>query len=479
MGFTEPVLEDYQKPVVDFIINRPKCGIYLDAGLGKTLCTLIALYRARPAGHILVIAPLKVARSTWLDEVRDWQIPIRTRSLITNENDKKLTRAKRLQRYQEVLDAEKPMMWFINFDLVKDLIDWLPKKHGRPQWPFKTVIIDESQEVKNPQAQRFKALRKIHDQTDRIIELSGTPTPQGMEDLWSQIFLLDGGQALGSKLTEFRSTYFRPSGPVINGRHVNFEPLDWAEDYIYQQRIPHLVISHENTDVRVPKINPIDHKVSLPQAAMDRYNEFKEEMVAEVTDPSTEEIVEITGDHAGVMHNKLLQFASGTLYTGEDHTRDFEVIHEAKLDMTEYLLRNNRGSNAMIAYRYQSDRELLFSRLTDDGYQPVIFDGSRQMVADWNAGKIRSLLLQPASSRHGLNLQHGGNTLIWYTLPDSYEFYHQTNKRLARKGQKEAQVNVHRLIARGTIDAKMPKLLTRKEYNQRRLLDAVKLELKV
>lgn len=460
-------LMPHQEEVRNFMVTRPYCAGYLGVGAGKSLTTLMALKFLRPAGHILVIAPVNIARSTWLDEIEKWGFGLRTKSLIVNDNDKKLTREKRLARYAEVF-TDPPTMYFISVGLVEDLVKEMPTKNKKIQWPFPTVIIDESQEFKSSSSNKFKALKKVRPAIDRLIELTGTPTPQGLIDLWSQVYLLDQGEALGRTLTAYREKYFYPS-MMVDGRAVKWEPHSWAEAEIYA-KIAHLAIHVKSQTAPEPIIHDVN--VRLTADALKTYKKFARDMVIELAVPGQNGVLTITGESAGIMHNKLLQHASGTLYTGDDHAKDFAQLHSEKLEMTDYLIRNAGGDNVIIAYRYQSDRELLKKHLVKAGHTVEVFDGARETVARWNRGEIGVLLLQPASARHGLNMQDGGHTLIWYTLPDSYEHYHQTNGRLVRKGQMN-QVDVYRLIAQNTIDTKMPGMLLRKHNTQQDLLDAV------
>lgn len=571
MSFTEPALMDHQKPVAHFIASQPRCAVWLDAGYAKTLATLTALSRVRPAGHILVIAPLAVARSTWVDEIHKWGFPLRHKSLIMDSEDRELSYQQRMEAFAGVF-TDPPTMYFINFEMLtqpsrptsvlvpeqqpstaqistkaKKLYDFIATQdhtvsaeliqqyrqhhgprsdNGKPlpkswitswlrelttsgsvirkkidcqhcqgegcrhcqgglidqmprvsvpgqsqpviQWPFDTVIIDESQELKNPTGVRFLAMKKVMPATKRVIELSGTPSPQGSIDLWSQIYLLDQGAALGKNITTYRKHWFTPF--TINDIPVSYRPNPGAEEEI-NARINHLAISTQNADIPMPEVNYNRVSVTMPAAVTKAYQQFERELVIEFATKDDKGVVTITGDNAGVMHGKLMQFASGTLYTGENHENDYEVIHTEKLQLTDYLLRNTDG-NVIVAYRYKSDKTQLLQHLRKKGYDVGVFDGSRKMVADWNAGKIPVMLLQPASARHGVNLQHGGHTLIWYTLPDSYEHYHQANRRLIRIGQPQS-VTIHELVTKGTRDAKMPGLLQRKHSVQQNLLDSV------
>lgn len=478
MTFTMPVLMDHQEPVKDFIVDHPKCGIYLAMGGGKTLSVLTSLATIRPSGHILLVAPINIARSTWIDEIEKWNFPLRTRSLIVNEKDKKLTKAKRLERYQEALTAP-PTMYFINQELIHDLIDNMPvvKENGQKTliWPFPTVIVDESQGVKSPSSRRFKSLKTVSPAILRMIQLTGTPTPQSLLDLWSQVFLLDEGRALGQTFTAFKDTYFKPTMHV-NNRPVKWEPLPGAKEEIYA-RVKHLVMSGENTNIPLPQENIDQIAVRMPLDLMDAYKAFKKEMVLDLIepDPLKPGTITITADNAAILHSKLIQFASGTMYTGENHAKDYAVIHQEKLEMTDYLIRNNGGSPVIVAYKFQSDREELKRYMAEQGHAAEVFDGSRDMTKRWNAGQIPVLLLQPASAAHGVNLQHGGHTLIWYTLPDSLEHYQQTNARLTRIGQKNS-VQIYELITKGTRDERLPQSLARKAGVQNDFLDAMRLD---
>lgn len=476
MAFVMPTLLAHQEVVKDWIVRVPKCGIFLTMGGGKSLCTLAALAEIRPAGHILVVAPINIARSTWVDEIDKWGFPLRAESLIVNDNDKKLSKKKRLEKYANIFNSA-PTMYFINVDLIDDLVNNMPVQriNGKKTilWPFQTVIIDESQTLKNPESGRFKALRKVRPAIVRLIELTGTPTPNGLMDLWSQMFLLDGGLALGTTLTEYRETYFVPS-LIVNNRPVKWEPRPGAEEEIYA-RVKHKVMSAVNTTIPKPPVSIDDVTVVLDKDTLQAYKDFTRDLVLDLADPDplNPGTVTITADNAAILYGKQIQFASGTMYTDENH--NYAVIHEEKLEMADYLIRNNGGSPVMVAYKYKSDKKQLLGFLGKAGHNVQVFDGSREMLARWNAGNIPVLLLQPASAGHGLNFQDGGHTLIWYTLPDSLEQYLQTNARLARMGQQNP-VQIWRLIAKGTRDEKMPRNLLRKQMVMEGLLDAVRVE---
>lgn len=462
----------HQEIVKKFIVEQPHCGIFMGVGSGKTYSVLRALAEVRPAGHILVVAPVNIARSTWVDEIEKHNIPLRNKSLIVNANDKKLSRAKRLEAYAQVFH-DQPSMYFINRELIEDLVKNMPTvgtgKNEEIQWPFPTMIIDESQGVKNPASSRFKALKTIRPAVDRLIELTGTPTPNGLLDLWAQVYLLDQGAALGKNITAYKDRWFKVS-KFANNRPIAWEELPGAKEEIYA-RIQHLVMSTENTSLDMPEKNLIEINVSMTPAEMVAYKAFKKDLVIKLlaANPNDPPLLVVAQNQA-VLTNKLLQFASGTLYTDEDH--NYTVIHEHKLEMADYLIRNTDGP-VMMTYMFRSDREQMLKRLTEMGHDIQAFDGTRAMVAKWNRREIPVMILHPESAGHGLNFQNGGKTLIWYTMPHSLEHFTQTNGRLARMGQASDTVDIYQLLTKGTHDVKMPMKLARKDQVQKGLLDAV------
>lgn len=574
------VLKPYQQQIHDFLVGQPFAGAWLGVGAGKTLSTLRVLQTLRPIGHILVIAPVAIARSTWLDEIDKWGFPIRTKSLIVNENDRKLSKQRRLERFRDVF-TDPPTMYFVNqelltmasqgerlvvpvpgpspapgtssvaldfldvlrglgpstqeelvdgyrgrfvtgeapaksrvLDAVKELIseglaareasqcracdgsgchecrfglvDQMPIQSidGRDTiiWPFQTVIIDESQGFKSHASERFKALKTVRPAITRLIELTGTPSPNGLHDLWSQIYLLDQGQALGKNITEFRNRWFVPKMVPNTTTPAKWVPTANAEAEIHQA-ITHLVMSAQNTNLNLPALTIQNANVTLPPDLMAAYKEFKRDLVLDVVrsyldedGKLTQTIESIVAENQAVLTSKLMQFASGTLYTADPEDPStkgqYEVIHDKKLEMAEYLVRNSGGEPVLIAYHFRSDLEQLLARMKKAGIDAQVFDGSREMVRRWNAQRIPVMLLHPASAGHGLNLQDGGSTMIWYTLTHNLEHYLQTNGRLYRTGQTKP-VTIHRLIAKGTQDERMPGVLADKQQIQDDLLSAV------
>lgn len=455
-------LHAYQKYARQFIVAHPYAGLFLDVGMGKSLITLDSLLYLKPK-RTLIIAPKQIARSTWVDEIKKWHIPLPYKNLIVKENGKNVTRQERLQNYADVLKSG-PCIFFLNRDLVKDCVEYY---HDRNiPWPFKYVIIDECQSFKSYKSTRYKALIKVRPQIERLIELTGTPAPNGLLDLWSQISLLDLGQALGRSYFEYRSRFFKPVR-YINNRPIKWEPIKTpnynAENDIYQ-RIKHLVISMKNTNLKLPKVTYKIDNIILDDDEMQMYHNLVREKVLNLTDN-----VQITAANAAVLASKLSQLANGAIYIDDEH--HFIELHQEKLIRLKYLIENT-DSPVIVAYHYQSDRILISQYLKKNKIPCQIFDGSPKMIHKWNAGKINVLLLQPASSGFGLNLQDGGHTLIWYSLPWSLEQYIQTNGRLARQGQKYPVV-IHHLVTQKTIDNHILDSLHHKNTTQQNLMRAV------
>lgn len=470
-----PELMEHQLKAQEMMINQKKCGLFLDAGTGKTLTVLDTLYELKPTGHVLIIAPLTIARATWVDEIKKWGYPFRYRSLILNKNDKKLSKKKRLEGYAAVYE-EQPTIYFINQELLVDLIDNLKlDENGRKIWPFSTVIVDEYQAFKTYDSQRSKGLMSLFDAIDRFTGLSGTPTPNGLVDLWALVYNFDKGERLGKNITNFREQYCIPT---FMGDGY---PREWAvrsgvESTIYD-KLTDIIISVKNTVLNLPPIHYVDTVLELDESQKKQYNELLKTQVLEIGDDTIEAC------NAGVLHLKLLQLASGAIYktaTDEDllndtndvvtksKEREFHLIHDLKLDMTKHIVQGTT-SPVLIAYGFNSDRDRLKKALP----QAVVFDKTAEMIHAWNRGEIPVLLIHPASAGHGLNFQDGGHTLVWFSLPNSLEKYLQTIARLYRKGQ-EHPCTIHRLIIKGSVDEKIIKQLKKKEVVEDDFMEAMK-----
>lgn len=473
MGYS---LHDYQEQAKNFLITHPKAGLFLDVGFGKTLTTLAALLemgmKGLISGHILVIAPKAIARSTWIDEMAKWGIPANTVSLIVNERGKQLSRKKRLEKYAEI-ETHPPAFYFINRELVDDLVKW--HAENKKPWPFSTIVVDELQAFKSHSASRFKALKAVAPMTKRFIGLTGTPMPNGVEDLWAEIYLMDQGARLGPNITTYRNNYFTP-GLVMNNVTVNWRPKPGAEEIIYS-KINDIVISVRNPNIKLPEVTYNDVVCHMSDDEMKKYKELAKEKVLDFMLDTGEE-GSIEAQNAAVLQAKLSQMASGALYLEKGKT-DYIRIHERKLEMLAYIIENNNCSPVLVAYHFQSDLaeikrylDAIYKSTNDSRYLYKVFDGSPEMIHEWNQGVIPIMLLQPASAGHGINIQDGGHTLVWYTLPWSLEHYIQTCGRLNRQGQKHPVI-IHHLITEGTVDRRIASVLEKKDASEKELLDAV------
>lgn len=331
-----------------------------------------------------------------------------------------------------------------------------------PFWIFPNVIIDESQSFKSHDSKRFKALKKARPYIKRMVLLTGTPAPNGIMDLWAQIFLLDQGERLGPNITTYRNRYFRP-GMYVNNHPVNWMPLQGSEETIYNS-IADIVISVKNTNLKMPPLTMNTINVYMDDKEKALYNKMKKESVLTV---NGEDVIAANG---AVLQGKLSQMASGALYLDDNH--NYKVIHKAKLECCEYII-NNTPTPLLIAYHFKSDKMMLMEYLTEKGIKAEVFDGSPEMILRWNKRQIPVMLIQPASAGHGLNLQEGGSTLIWYTIPWSLESYLQTNARLYRQGQTEPTF-IHHILTDQTIDSRILQAINNKELSQNALLEAVK-----
>lgn len=460
-------LHSYQVQAKDFIIQHRYSGLFLDVGMGKSLITLAALSEL-PKAHTLILAPKVIARATWLDEIDKWKAPLKYRSLIVNGKGNDLSKKKRYEAYEQVL-KDPPMVYFLSRDLITDCVNYYLTNHNNT-WPFSYIVIDESQGFKSPKSNRFKALKKVRPAIYRMIELTGTPTPNGLMDLWSQIYLLDQGKNLGKTITAYRRNFFIPV------RYYHNFPVQWdpikrngydAEKDIYQ-RVKPFVISMKNTQLKLPPVTYAKDKVFMTPNEEKAYHQMAKKFVLQIS-PT----MEVTAKNKGVLSNYLSQMASGSLYVDDNQT--FVKIHSQKLERTQYII-DNTPSPVLVAYHYKSDLKMLTDFFIKNKQPYEVFDGSPEMIAKWNKGKIPVMLLQPASAGFGINLQQGGHTLVWYTLPLSLEQYIQTNGRLARQGQKYPVV-IHQLITNKTVDERILYSLHHKDLTQTNLMKAVQFTL--
>lgn len=451
-------LHDYQIFAKNFMLQHPYCGLFLKMGLGKTSIVLEGLYELNPNGHVLIIAPKTIARCTWANEIKKWNIPFRTQSLLVNERGKKLTKKKREEIFATIPTAP-PTVYFINRDLIPKLVDYFPGN----KWCFPIVVIDESQSFKSYSSTRFKKLASVRPYMFRLIELTGSPAPNGLMDLWSQIYLLDLGTRLGKNITAYRDVFFNP------GIHVNGYPVTWelkygAKESIYN-RIGDITISMENKYIKLPELTFNDVYVELDDDERKQYKDFAKTYILDLANGN-----QIEAANAAVLQAKLSQIASGAIYT-KSGSHEYEIIHEHKLEVCEYIINDTDGS-VLIAYHFQSDKKMLLDYLSKHDIEAVVFDGTPEMEQKWNQKKIPVMLVQPASCGFGLNLQDGGSTLIWYSLSWNLEEYEQMNARIYRQGQTQPCV-IHHLMTKHTVDERVLKALSKKDCSQKELMDAI------
>lgn len=442
----------YQQYCIDKIIEQPELGLLLDMGMGKTVITLTAaerlVYDYFSVMKVLVIAPLKPAIETWPAEVEKWDhLKHITTSLVLGDKESRL---KALEK-----DAE---LYIIN----RENVQWLVN-HYKKKWPFDMVVIDELSSFKSSKAQRFKALKKVRPYIKRIVGLTGTPSPNGLLDLWPQMYLLDSGKALGKTITSYREKWFVPD--KRNATTIfSWKPKDGAEDEIYQKLKP-LCISMKTADyLQLPERLDIRHEIETSKATMDLYKKLERDMILPYEDG------DIDAGSAAILVNKLLQVASGAAY---DENGNPKLLHNEKLDALDVLLEEANGQPVLLFYSYKHERDRIIER------HPEAVDVKEDTaVKEWNAGNIPLLLAHPASAGHGLNLQFGGHIVIWYGLPCSLELYQQANKRVHRMGQKET-VLIHHLLMKNTADMwVLDQVLTEKDKRQNALLEALKARIK-
>jgi SNF2 family DNA or RNA helicase len=444
---------NYQEYAKDWIIEKPSSGLFLDLGMGKTVCTLTAveelLYDYFDVSKVLVIAPLRVAEDTWSSEVKKW------------EHLKNLKISKVLGKEEVRIAAlkEKADIYIINRENVEWLVEYLGKG-----WFFDMVVLDELSSFKSPKSNRFKALKKVRPSIKKIVGLTGTPAPNGLLDLWSQIYLLDGGERLGQTLTSYRDRYFQPdkrNQTVI----FSWKPVDGAVDRIYD-KLKDICISMKASDyLELPERINNSIMIQLPKTAEEKYKKLEKELLLPLEES------DVVANTAAVLTNKLLQMSNGAVY---DENGEVKEIHDAKLKALDDVIEAANGKPVLVFYSYKHDLERLSKHLKNKDFRVL---GTSKDIEDWNKVKVPIMLVHPASAGHGLNLQFGGNIIVWFGLTWSLELYQQANARLYRQGQQQSVV-VNHIIAKGTIDEDVMRALENKEVGQEALLQAVKARLK-
>ena len=404
---------------------------------------------------VLVIAPLRVARDTWPAEISKWD-HLKELDVSVIVGDLKARKA---------AVSANALIYIVNRENVKWLIDYY-EKNGL-KWDYDCVVIDELSSFKNYQSQRFKYLRKVRPFVKRWIGLTGTPTSNGLMDLWAEIGILDGGERLGRFIGRFRDAYFKPgSMNPATGVVFSYIPRPGAEQQIYE-RISDITISMKAIDhLQMPECLYVNHEVEMDAQERKLYDQLKKDLIIPLEDG------DIDAANAASLSNKLLQMSNGAVY---DENKEARVIHSRKLEMLEDLIEAANGQPVLIAYWFKHDRARIVEHLTAAGYSPRDIRSSED-IADWNAGKIPVALIHPASAGHGLNIQEGGHILIWFGLTWSLELYQQTNARLWRQGQGET-VTIHHIVTKNTVDEDVLAALASKDVTQEKLIAAVKARL--
>ena len=437
----------YQNYATDFILENPIAAIFLDCGLGKTVITLTAieelLHDRFEVERVLIIAPLRVARDTWPAEIQKWShLSSLTYAVAVGSTSKRIA-ALRQRAEVTIINREN--------------VDWLVSHNT---FDFDMVVIDELSSFKSRQARRFKALMKVRPTVKRVVGLTGTPSSNGLMDLWAEFRLLDMGKRLGRFIGHYRDEFFLPdkrSAQMI----FSYKPKPGAEEEIYR-RISDVTISMKSADyLKLPELVMTTKLVSMTPKERRTYDALRKDLVVSVGE------TEIDAVSAAALSNKLLQMAGGAVYDGDGEAH---AIHTQKLDALEDLVESANGRPVLVAYWFKHEAERIRERLKVREIQ------TSRDIADWNAGKIPVALIHPASAGHGLNLQEGGSIIIWFSLTWSLELYQQTNARLYRQGQKDTVSIIH-IITEGTIDEDVMKALERKDKTQTALIDAVKAKL--
>lgn len=444
---------DYQKYAIDFIEKNPVSAVFLECGLGKTIITLTAIqslmYDSFDVQKVLITAPLRVAKNTWSAEIEKWEhLKHLTYSVVTGTAEE---RKNALQKQADI--------YIIN----RENIQWLVESC---KFDFDMIVIDELSSFKNHQTKRFRSLLKVRPKVKRIVGLTGTPSSNGLMDLFAEFRLLDMGERLGRYITNYRDTFFVPD--KRNQQIVfSYKLKDGAEDEIYR-RISDITISVKALDhLSMPECVMNEVIVNLSEDERQKYDSLKKDMILSLGD------YEIDAVNSASLSNKLLQMANGTIY---DEAKTVIPIHDRKLDALEDLIESANGKPVLVAYWFTHDLVRISNRL-HKLHIPFSIVNTPDSIRRWNNGELLVALIHPASAGHGLNLQAGGSTLIWYGLTWSLELYQQTNARLWRQGQKAETVVIHHIVTKNTIDERVLKALQTKEKTQTALMNAVKAEL--
>lgn len=454
----ETDLHNYQKACVQHIISNRFCGVFLDMGLGKTVSTLTAVNHLMndycEINSVLVIAPKRVAESVWQEEAEKWEH-------LKHLRFSKITGTAK-QRVAAVVETKADI-----YIISRDNVAWLCALYGGGKLPFDMVVIDELSSFKSYKSERFKALRGARPYLKRLVGLTGTPAPNGLIDLWPQIYLMDRGERLEKTITRYREKYFRPG--KMNGNVVFSYNLMEDSEKLIHKKIEDICISMKADDyLRMPLRTDNYIKLKMPADLKKQYEDFEKNRVLDlIKQEDDNEAVEISVVNAAALSNKLLQFANGAVY---DENRAVFPVHDIKLETLKEIVENSNGQPILVAWTFQFDRDRILEYLKK--YKPRELKTNKD-IEDWNAGKIQVMLAHPASAGHGLNLQAGGSTIVWYGQTWSLELYQQFNARLYRQGQQN-HVVINHLILEGTHDEDVVKALKAKDKRQNALMDSIK-----
>lgn len=464
---TESNLHNYQKACVEHIIAHPFCGVFLDMGLGKTVSTLTAINYLMndycEINSVLVIAPKRVAESVWQEEAEKWAHlqHLRFSKIIGTQK----------QRIAAVMETKADV-----YIISRDNVAWLCALYGGGKLPFDMVVVDELSSFKSYKSVRFKALRGARPYLKRLVGLTGTPAPNGLIDLWPQIYLMDRGDRLEKTISRYREKYFRPG--QTNGHVVYSYNLMSDSEQLIHKRIEDICISMKADDyLEMPMRTDNYIKLRMPDDIKKQYDDFEKNKVLDLFKPEQEYLenvdkwvdkpVEINAVNAAALSNKLLQFANGAVY---DENHKVFPIHDIKLEALKEIIEDANGQSVFVAWTFQFDRDRIMDYLKK--YKPRELKTNKD-IEDWNAGKIQVMLAHPASAGHGLNLQAGGNIIVWFGQTWSLELYQQFNARLYRQGQQKGVI-VHHLIIKGTHDEDVIQAIKAKDKKQNALMDSIK-----
>ena len=443
---------EYQQTAIKWIIDNPRCGLFLDMGLGKTVSTLTAIQQLMDDCEIsrtLVVAPKKVAETTWTTEAQKWD---HLKSL-------KVAKVMGTEKQRKLALAEKADVYVIG----RDSFVWLVGIFGG-MLPFDVLVIDELTSFKSSKSNRFKAMRMATPTAKRVIGLTGTPAPNGLIDLWAQMYCIDMGQRLGKSVTKYRETYF----DVYNRNGITVRcDIKKGYDVVIHNKIADICLSMQAKDyLQLPDLINHTIKVQLSTATMRAYHKFEREKVLQFQDEHQGETANVLAQSAAGLMNKLSQFANGAIY---DEDRNVHNVHDEKLDRLAEIIEAANGSSVLVFYQYKHDAARIAEKFK--GYRVKVYTDEKQLI-EWNAGQVDILLAHPASTAFGLNMQDGGHYIVWFGTGWNLELYQQANARLHRQGQ-QYPVQVYNLVCSGTVDERAVIALENKKGVQQGLLDSL------